>query len=67
MESTINLVSQFISNVGFPAVAYFGLLYMYNKTITEQTKQMSTLQSIITELKDSVEDLKDAIMGRGDD
>lgn len=50
MEDTMNVVSQFVSTVGFPIVAFAAMYYMCNTTIDKMTSAINELKTMITAL-----------------
>lgn len=54
--STLDIISQFISNVGFPIVAFGAMWYMCNTTIKEIQSSLDNLSETINKLINKIED-----------
>ena len=49
-----------IGSLGFPIVACVGMFYLYNRTLKDFT---STLNDIVTQIKELREDIKELVSG----
>lgn len=54
----VNDIVTLIGSLGFPIVACVGMFYLYNRTLKEFT---STLNDIVTQIKELREDIKQMI------
>ena len=55
----VNDTVTLISSLGFPIVACVGMFYLYNRTLKDFT---STLNDIVTQIKELREDIKQMIV-----
>lgn len=60
MEDTMSTVSQFVSTVGFPIVAFAAMYYMCNTTIDRMTTAINELKTMITALSAEIKKGGDA-------
>ena len=56
----VNDIVTLIGSLGFPIVACVGMFYLYNRTLKDFT---STLNDIITQIKELREDIKELVSG----
>ena len=56
----VNDIVTFIGSLGFPIVACVGMFYLYNCTLKDFT---ATLNSIVTQIKELREDIKELVSG----
>jgi uncharacterized protein (DUF3084 family) len=56
----VNDIVTLIGSLGFPIVACVGMFYLYNRTLKDFT---STLNDIVTQIKELREDIKELISG----
>lgn len=56
----VNDIVTLIGSLGFPIVACVGMFYLYNRTLKDFT---STLNDIVTQIKELREDIKQMIAG----
>lgn len=56
----VNDVVTLIGSLGFPIVACVGMFYLYNRTLKDFT---STLNDIVTQIKELREDIKELVSG----
>lgn len=54
----VNDIVTLIGSLGFPIVACVGMFYLYNRTLKDFT---STLNNIVSEIKELREELKELI------
>lgn len=54
----VNDIVTLIGSLGFPIVACVGMFYLYNRTLKDFT---STLNDIVTQIKELREDIKQII------
>jgi uncharacterized protein (DUF3084 family) len=54
----VNDIVTLIGSLGFPIVACVGMFYLYNRTLKDFT---STLNDIVTQIKELREDIKQMI------
>ena len=54
----VNDIVTLIGSLGFPIVACVGMFYLYNRTLKDFT---STLNNIVTQIKELREDIKQMI------
>ena len=54
----VNLISQFIGSYGFPIVAFFAMLYMYNK---EEIRHKEEVDNLSETIKNNTEVIKDLL------
>lgn len=54
----VNDIVTLIGSLGFPIVACVGMFYLYNRTLKDFT---STLNDIVTQIKELREELKELI------
>ena len=54
----VNDIATLIGSLGFPIVACVGIFYLYNRTLKDFT---STLNNIVSEIKELREELKELI------
>ncbi len=52
----VNDIVSLIGSLGFPIVACVGMFYLYNRTLKDFT---TTLDSIVTQIKELREDIKE--------
>lgn len=55
-----NDIVTLIGSLGFPIVACVGMFYLYNRTLKDFT---STLNDIVTQIKELREDIKELVSG----
>ena len=55
----VNDIVTLIGSLGFPIVACVGMFYLYNRTLKDFT---STLNDIVTQIKELREDIKQMIV-----
>lgn len=56
----VNDIITLIGSLGFPIVACVGMFYLYNRTLKDFT---STLNSIVTQIKELREDIREIVSG----
>lgn len=56
----VNDIITLIGSLGFPIVACVGMFYLYNRTLKDFT---STLNDIVTQIKELREDIKEHVSG----
>ena len=56
----VNDITTLIGSLGFPIVACVGMFYLYNRTLKDFT---STLNDIVTQIKELREDIKELVNG----
>lgn len=56
----VNDIVTLIGSLGFPIVACVGMFYLYNRTLKDFT---STLNDIVTQIKELREDIKEIVSG----
>lgn len=56
----VNDIVTLIGSLGFPIVACVGMFYLYNRTLKDFT---STLNSIVTQIKELREDIREIVSG----
>ena len=56
----VNDIVTLIGSLGFPIVACVGMFYLYNRTLKGFT---STLNDIVTQIKELREDIKELVNG----
>lgn len=56
----VNDIVTLIGSLGFPIVACVGMFYLYNRTLKDFT---STLNDIVTQIKELREDIKEVVSG----
>lgn len=56
----VNDIITLIGSLGFPIVACVGMFYLYNRTLKDFT---STLNDIVTQIKELREDIKELVSG----
>lgn len=56
----VNDIVTLIGSLGFPIVACLGMFYLYNRTLKDFT---STLNDIVTQIKELREDIKELVSG----
>lgn len=56
----VNDIVTLIGSLGFPIVACVGMFYLYNRTLKDFT---STLNDIVTQIKELREDIKEFVSG----
>lgn len=56
----VNDIVTLIGSLGFPIVACVGMFYLYNRTLKDFT---STLNDIVTQIKELREDIKELVSG----
>lgn len=56
----VNDIVTLIGSLGFPIVACVGMFYVYNRTLKDFT---STLNDIVTQIKELREDIKELVSG----
>lgn len=56
----VNDIVTLIGSLGFPIVACVGMFYLYNRTLKDFT---STLNDIVTQIKELREDIKELVGG----
>lgn len=56
----VNDIVTLIGSLGFPIVACVGMFYLYNRTLKDFT---STLNGIITQIKELREDIREIVSG----
>lgn len=56
----VNDIVTFIGSLGFPIVACVGMFYLYNRTLKDFT---STLNDIVTQIKELREDIREVVSG----
>ena len=54
MDPLISDVTSLISNIGFPIAASVGMFYLYNKTVTGLTETLTSMNHILSDLKDEI-------------
>ena len=54
----VNDIITLIGSLGFPIVACVGMFYLYNRTLKDFT---STLNDIVTQIKELREDIKELV------
>lgn len=55
-----NDIVTLIGSLGFPIVACVGMFYLYNRTLKDFT---STLNDIVTQIKELREDIREIVSG----
>ena len=60
----VNDIVTLIGSLGFPIVACVGMFYLYNRTLKDFT---STLNDIVTQIKELREDIKELVSGGKND
>lgn len=56
----VNDIVTLVGSLGFPIVACVGMFYLYNRTLKDFT---STLNDIVTQIKELREDIKELVSG----
>lgn len=56
----VNDIVTLIGSLGFPIVACVGMFYLYNRTLKDFT---STLNDIVTQIKELREDIREVVSG----
>ena len=56
----VNDIATLIGSLGFPIVACVGMFYLYNRTLKDFT---STLNDIVTQIKELREDIREVVSG----
>jgi hypothetical protein len=56
----VNDIVTLIGSLGFPVVACVGMFYLYNRTLKDFT---STLNDIVTQIRELREDIKELVSG----
>lgn len=56
----VNDIGSLIGSLGFPIVACVGMFYLYNRTLKDFT---STLNGIVTQIKELREDIREIVSG----
>lgn len=56
----VNDIVTLIGSLGFPIVACVGMFYLYNRTLKEFT---TTLNDIVTQIKELREDIREFVNG----
>lgn len=56
----VNDIAALIGSLGFPIVACVGMFYLYNRTLKDFT---STLNDIVTQIKELREDIREVVSG----
>lgn len=56
----VNDIVTLIGSLGFPIVACVGMFYLYNRTLKDFT---STLEDIVTQIKELREDIRELVSG----
>lgn len=56
----VNDIVTLIGSLGFPIVACVGMFYLYNRTLKDFT---STLNDIVTQIKELREDIRELVSG----
>lgn len=56
----VNDIITLIGSLGFPIVACVGMFYLYNRTLKDFT---STLNDIVTQIKELREDIRELVNG----
>lgn len=56
----VNDIVALIGSLGFPIVACVGMFYLYNRTLKDFT---STLNDIVTQIKELREDIREVVSG----
>lgn len=56
----VNDIVTLISSLGFPIVACVGMFYLYNRTLKDFT---TTLNDIVTQIKELREDIREFVSG----
>lgn len=56
----VNDIATLIGSLGFPIVACMGMFYLYNRTLKDFT---STLNDIVTQIKELREDIRELVNG----
>ena len=56
----VNDIVTLIGSLGFPIVACVGMFYLYNRTLKDFT---STLNDIVTQIKELREDIRELVNG----
>lgn len=56
----INDIVTLIGSLGFPIVACVGMFYLYNRTLKDFT---TTLNDIVTQIKELREDIREFVSG----
>lgn len=56
----VNDIVTLIGSLGFPIVACVGMFYLYNRTLKDFT---STLNDIVTQIKELREDIRELMNG----
>lgn len=56
----VNDIVTLIGSLGFPIVACVGMFYLYNRTLKDFT---STLNGIVTQIKELREDIREIVGG----
>ena len=56
----VNDIVTLIGSLGFPIVACAGMFYLYNRTLKDFT---STLNGIVTQIKELREDIREVVSG----
>lgn len=59
----VNDIVTLIGSLGFPIVACVGMFYLYNRTLKDFT---STLNDIVTQIKELREDIRELVSGGKD-
>lgn len=54
MDPVIADITQIISTVGFPIAASVAMFYLYNKTVTELTETLTSMNHTLDDLKDEI-------------
>lgn len=58
-----NTIISIVGSLGFPIVACVGMFYLYDRTLKEFT---TTLNDIVTQIKELREDIKEFVDGEKD-
>ena len=56
----VNDIVTLIGSLGFPIVACMGMFYLYNRTLKDFT---STLNGVVTQIKELREDIREIVSG----
>lgn len=56
----VNDITTLIGSLGFPIVACVGMFYLYNRTLKDFT---TTLNDIVTQIKELREDIREFVSG----
>lgn len=60
IKMNVNDIVTLIGSLGFPIVACVGMFYLYNRTLKDFT---STLNDIVTQIKELREDIREIVSG----